>query len=129
MGAIEIILIIACALIVVGVITKSIIDKKQGKCSCDCCDGNCSLCGKYKKAVESSKFYRCDKCGAVAREIVPCNCSCGIECCGEKMKEISDPHIGATGKYVSCSSCNAKAEILIAPPENHSVSCCGEEMK
>ena len=39
----EIVLVIACALFVIGVITTSIIRKKQGKCSCDC-GGDCSHC-------------------------------------------------------------------------------------
>ncbi len=42
----EILVIIACVLIVGGVIIKSIIDKKKGKCSCGCdcskCSHNCS---------------------------------------------------------------------------------------
>lgn len=43
MGALEIIVIIACALIVVGVIIKSVIDKKKGKTCCDCssCPNKC----------------------------------------------------------------------------------------
>lgn len=48
MKPIEIIVIIACVLIVGLVIAKSIIDKKKGKTSC--C-GNCSSCKscRYKK--------------------------------------------------------------------------------
>lgn len=46
MGLFEILLIIACSLIVVGVIVKSVIDRKNGKnsCGCDCssCSGSCS---------------------------------------------------------------------------------------
>lgn len=41
MKPIEIIVIIACVLIVGLVIAKSIIDKKKGK---TCCSGNCSKC-------------------------------------------------------------------------------------
>ena len=51
MQPIEIIVIIACVLIVGGVIAKVIIDKKKGKtsCGCDCsCCSNCSSC-KVKK--------------------------------------------------------------------------------
>ena len=36
MGAVEIIVIVVCALIVSGVIIKSAIDKRHGKCSCGC---------------------------------------------------------------------------------------------
>ncbi len=36
MGALEIIVIIACVLIVIGVIIKSVLDKKKGKTCCDC---------------------------------------------------------------------------------------------
>ncbi len=43
MGPIEIIVIIACVLIVGGVIAKSIVNKIKGKNSCGCgCD--CSTC-------------------------------------------------------------------------------------
>lgn len=53
MEFIEIIVIIACILIVGGVIIKSIIDKKKGKtsCGCDCssCSRNCSRCGDTDK--------------------------------------------------------------------------------
>jgi len=52
MGPLEIILIIACAAIVIGVIAKSVVRKKQGKCSCDC-GGDCAHCAacmaKHKK--------------------------------------------------------------------------------
>ena len=47
MGVPEIILIIACAAVVVGVAVVSVIRKKQGKCSGDCggdCGGDCSHC-------------------------------------------------------------------------------------
>ncbi len=43
MGVPEIILIIACAAVVVGVAVVSVIRKKQGKCSGDC-GGDCSHC-------------------------------------------------------------------------------------
>ncbi len=45
MGPFEIMLIIACALIVVGVIIKSIIARKKGKTCCGDCS-MCSSCGK-----------------------------------------------------------------------------------
>ena len=45
MGLLEILLIIGCAAIVIGVIITSIIRKKQGKSSCDCgCD--CCACSR-----------------------------------------------------------------------------------
>ncbi len=43
MQPIEIIVIIACVLIVGGVIAKAIIDKKKGRNSCGC---NCANCAK-----------------------------------------------------------------------------------
>lgn len=48
MGAWEIVLIVFCAVFVIAVITTTVIKKKKGKCSCDCCNGNCSMCGKAK---------------------------------------------------------------------------------
>ncbi len=43
MGIPEIILIVACAAVVIGVAVASVIRKKQGKCSGDC-GGDCSHC-------------------------------------------------------------------------------------
>ena len=43
MGVAEIILIVFCASVVIGVIISSVIRKKQGKCSGDC-GGDCSHC-------------------------------------------------------------------------------------
>lgn len=53
MQPVEIVLIIACALIVVGVAVSAVVRKKRGKtgCGCDCADcGHCSACrgGKEK---------------------------------------------------------------------------------
>ena len=31
---------------------------------------------------------KCFKCGAIVKVIEDCNCACGFECCGEKMKEL-----------------------------------------
>ena len=45
MQPIEIIVIIACVLIVGGVIVTSIINKKKGKTSCGCDCSNCKLAG------------------------------------------------------------------------------------
>lgn len=44
MEPIEIIVIVACVLIVALVIIKSIIDKKKGKTSCGCDCINCNRC-------------------------------------------------------------------------------------
>lgn len=49
MKVFEIILVVFLGIFVLGVIIKSIIDKKQGKCSCNCSKENCSCCNKYKK--------------------------------------------------------------------------------
>ena len=49
MQPIEIIVIISCVLIVVGVILKSVIDKKKGKSSCGCDCSHCSGCSNCKK--------------------------------------------------------------------------------
>ena len=53
MQPVEIVLIIACALIVAGVAVSAVVRKKRGKtgCGCDCADcGHCSACrgGKEK---------------------------------------------------------------------------------
>ena len=31
---------------------------------------------------------KCLKCGAIVKVIEDCNCPCGIQCCGEEMKEL-----------------------------------------
>jgi hypothetical protein len=37
------------------------------------------------------KYARCEKCGAMVKVLIPCTCdNCGIKCCGETMKEISE---------------------------------------
>ena len=48
MELIEIIVIIACVLIVGGVITSSIVNKKKGKTSCGCDCSKCKGCSKFK---------------------------------------------------------------------------------
>ncbi len=53
MQPIEIIVIIACVVIVAGVIAKSIINKKKGKTSCGCDCSKCSGCSTCK--VEPNK--------------------------------------------------------------------------
>ncbi len=54
MGIAEIILIVVCAAIVIGVILTSIIRKKQGKHSCDC-GGDCSHCAYCKYEQQNKK--------------------------------------------------------------------------
>ncbi len=54
MGAFEIIVITACALIVVGVIFKSIINKKKGKTCCSDCS-SCAYNCKFHKNNEINK--------------------------------------------------------------------------
>lgn len=54
MGVWEIVLIVACALLVVGVVTARLVRKAKGKSTCDCgCDcahcRGCSLCGEGKE--------------------------------------------------------------------------------
>ena len=57
MEPIEIIVIIACVLIVGGVIAKGIINKKKGKssCGCDCgsCRSNCHCHDKIDNKVDN----------------------------------------------------------------------------
>ena len=43
MGVAEVLLIIGCAALVIGVIAASIVRKAKGKTSCDC-GGNCAHC-------------------------------------------------------------------------------------
>ena len=36
------------------------------------------------------KIVVCEKCGAMVKVLIDCKCpNCGIQCCGEVMKEIS----------------------------------------
>lgn len=56
MQPIEIIVIIACVLIVGGVIAKAIIDNKRGKtsCGCDCSKcSSCQTCKSYNKHTQN----------------------------------------------------------------------------
>ena len=54
MGALEILLIIACAGIGRGVNVTSIIRKKQGKHDCDC-GGDCAHCQMCVRAAEEAR--------------------------------------------------------------------------
>lgn len=57
MGPLEIILIIVCAAVVIGVIASRIIRRKQGKPDCDCgeCGGNCAHCAAAKAALQNDQ--------------------------------------------------------------------------
>ena len=56
LGAGEIILIVACVAIVVGVIATVIVRKLKGKpACCDECSGNCPHCSATNKQVDNSK--------------------------------------------------------------------------
>lgn len=52
MGVREIILIVVCAAVVIGVSVSAYVRKKQGKSSCDC-GGDCSCCGGCSYAKKS----------------------------------------------------------------------------
>lgn len=54
MNAIEITVIIACVLIVAGVIVSGITKKKKGKGSCGCCNG-CPYCKSCKERNERGR--------------------------------------------------------------------------
>ncbi|MBQ0099082.1 MAG: FeoB-associated Cys-rich membrane protein, partial [Firmicutes bacterium] len=63
MSTAEIIVIIACVLFVAFVLTKSIIDRKNGKtCSGDC--SSCSFCNIKIKEKKMDKYLKCESCGA-----------------------------------------------------------------
>lgn len=49
----EILLIVACAAIVIGVTVCAVIRKKKGKCSCDC--ESCSHCAYCSHGNEENK--------------------------------------------------------------------------
>ena len=37
------------------------------------------------------KIVRCEKCGAMVKVLIDCTCEgCGIKCCNETMKEVSE---------------------------------------
>ncbi len=39
---------------------------------------------------------KCLKCGAMVKVIDDCNCSCGFECCGEKMEDLIPNSVDAS---------------------------------
>lgn len=56
MSAIDIIIIVGCALAVVGAIITSILNKKRGKTSCGCDCANCSgCCNQSNKNKDTAK--------------------------------------------------------------------------
>ncbi len=55
MGALEIIVIIMCVLIVFGVIAKSVIEKKKGKNACGCSCAHCKYANKCSSSINNKK--------------------------------------------------------------------------
>lgn len=41
---------------------------------------------------------KCNKCGAIVKVLEDCNCHCGIECCGEKMKKLIPNSVDASAE-------------------------------
>lgn len=39
---------------------------------------------------------KCFKCGAIVKVVEDCNCACGFECCGEKMKTLVPNSVDAS---------------------------------
>lgn len=62
MQLIEILVIIACVLIVAGVTISVIINKKKGKNSCGCDCANCSGCSSRKVATKKDNSCDCEEC-------------------------------------------------------------------
>ncbi len=48
MGIVDILIIVACVLIVAGTVTLSIVNKKKGKSSCGCDCASCKGCSACK---------------------------------------------------------------------------------
>ena len=47
------------------------------------------------------KVFKCQKCGAMVEELVPCHCPCKIQCCGEEMQLLTaNTADGAKEKHV-----------------------------
>ena len=51
----QVLLIVGCVAIVVGVIVSRIVAKKKGKPSCDCGCSDCAACRLCKEAKEKNK--------------------------------------------------------------------------
>lgn len=62
MQLIEILVIIACVLIVAGVTVSVIINKKKGKSTCGCDCANCSGCSARKVGTKKENSCDCEKC-------------------------------------------------------------------
>ena len=46
------------------------------------------------------KFVRCENCGAMVKVLIDCKCdNCGIKCCNEPMKEISEEKESFNNSY------------------------------
>lgn len=77
------------------------------------------------------KYLKCESCGAIVKEIVPCNCeNCGIKCCGKQMVEITPVDTKSTGKVLTCSSCKAQVEVIIpCNCKDCGIKCCGKQME
>ena len=59
------------------------------------------------------KILKCQKCGAVVEEIIPCNCPCKIQCCGEEMTVLTaNMADGAKEKHVPIYE-HVEDEILV----------------
>ncbi len=41
------------------------------------------------------KIKKCTACGAIVKVLEDCNCPCGIQCCGEKMKTLRPNSVDA----------------------------------
>ena len=48
------------------------------------------------------KIVKCEKCGAMVKVLIDCTCdNCGIKCCEETMKEISEEEAVEIQDYIS----------------------------
>ena len=86
----------------------------------------------YEKEELKMRYLQCEKCKALVKEIVPCNCGdCGIRCCGEKMTEVTISEAPkSTGKILTCASCGAKVDVIVdCTCENCGFKCCGKAME
>ena len=41
---------------------------------------------------------KCKQCGAIVKVLNDCNCSCGFECCGEKMETLIPNSVDASAE-------------------------------
>jgi len=77
------------------------------------------------------RYLKCESCGAIVKELVPCTCGdCGIQCCGKQMVETQLSNIETTGQVLTCSSCKAQVEVIKpCNCKDCGIQCCGEQMK